>query len=226
MGLDSDLEVNSQTLENPVKPPILISDTTITRHLHEGWRYKSRIFQTIAEARAALGQMPEGKQGIVLGSGSNTLEWKAKGWQTLDIDPYWKSDFILDANRLESVVEPGSQDYIYAEHLNLDRKGVRGVGWGRLLQQANLILKEGGILFIRTGTFENSPISQLPPRDQFAQSMAQHGFSTITELHLITEYQGITHQDLVYYGRKMAEGFDPTRAEKQPYPPPPSSTHQ
>src|SRR5688500_5400285 len=75
----------------------------------KNWIKKSESLEIVIDARKALVNLPQGKKGIVLGSGSNTSIWKEKGWRTLDIKPTNKADYIADTNKMEKVIAPASQ---------------------------------------------------------------------------------------------------------------------
>ena len=77
----------------------------------KNWFRKSESLEIVIYAKKALLHMPEGKTGIVLGSGNNTKSWKEKGWKTLDIKPESKADYIANANKMENAISPASQDF-------------------------------------------------------------------------------------------------------------------
>jgi hypothetical protein len=55
-----------------VKPHIVISQDAVARLNSEGFRYTWEPLRTVDEAREAAMRMPEGRTGIVIGSGPNT----------------------------------------------------------------------------------------------------------------------------------------------------------
>lgn len=209
--MDTDtLEVTSH---KPVPKPALMGTPAISRLNREGLRTTYEPLNIVDEAREVLARMPESKSGIVLGSGPNTESWKQKGWKTLDINPASKADYTTDANKLETVISPNSQDFLHAEFIRFDPKGVEGVGPGRLLQQANKALKDGGIIIVETAHQEGMPTT-LPDRQDFIKKMADHGFQAVAELHEIKHPgNGASEQKVVYYGRKLAEGYQEGRPQ-------------
>lgn len=200
-----------------VLPPIERSDDAIARVLrHTPVQERAAWLRTILEGRTALRKMPEGKSGIVLGSGGNTPAWKERGWRTLDIDPATQADIVINAEKLSTVVMPASEDFIYAEAIRFDPVGLNGVGWGNLLSESNRVLKKGGILVIRTAHKENKPTSTLPNRKDYVKWMARHGFNTVVELRPIRtvpkpEGGEMKEQVVIYYGQKVADGVDESR---------------
>jgi hypothetical protein len=206
-----DLPVEST---QPIQPPIEIAGGAVTRLNREGLRYSWEPLQIIDESREAMHKMPQGKSGIVLGSGPNTEAWKQRGWLTLDIDPSVEADLTIDANLMEQVVPPNSQDFILAEFIRFQKGGVGGVGPGRLLLEANKALKDGGRLIIQSAHKEGVPTSNLPDRNWYANSMTQHGFEVIEELQEIRPLPGnALEQRVTYYGVKKYSGFDATRGK-------------
>ncbi len=170
--------------------------------------------QIVDEDREVMVHMPEGKRGIVIGSGENSESWRQRGWTTLDIDPSVGADIIADANHLETVIFPRTQDYIYAEYIRFSREGVDGVHAARLLQQANKVLKNGGHLIIETANFENVPEATLPQRDKFGALMIKHGFEAIVEVDTYTPIKDDqSYQLVIYHGKKVADGFSENRVQ-------------
>lgn len=169
-------------------------------------------FQTVYKMRSAMEQMPQGKKGIVVASGGNTEYWKSKGWKTLDINPDDHADYVADANHMNKVIDVESQDFLLAECPTLEPNGMGGIGWGRLLHQANEVLKTGGIMSIKTAAFEGASETTLPPVDWFSETMTQHGFNVTVETEPVHEYSpGKTAQRIIYHGQKVANGFDASR---------------
>ena len=214
MGVDDGFDGSVRVQERVVGPPILISDEAVARLNREGLRYTWEPLRVVDEAREAMFRMPDGKSGVVLGSGPNTAEWKGRGWKTLDIDSGAGADFTVDGNLMETVVPAKSQDFLLAECVTMDEGGLNGVGWGRLLNQANAVLKDGGTISVVTAAFEGNSETTLPPRDWYGEVMAQHGFEAIVEVHKIEAYApGKTAQKVIYHGQKVAEGFDLNRGK-------------
>ena len=203
----------SPEINTEVKTPVLISPEAVKRLNGEGVRYGWEPLRIVDEGRIAIARMPEGKSGIVIGSGPNTPEWKTRGWRTLDIDPQAGADMTLDANQLETMVPADSQDFLLSEYLTFDQLGKEGVTPARLLQQANRILKIGGELIIESVSFENLPESTIPNRLEFAELMAKHGYDTVVEVGEYYHFgEDKKEQRVVYYGKKVASGFDGARA--------------
>lgn len=198
-----------------VQPAITIADSAVSRLNREGYRNRWEPLDIVDSSREALVRMPEGKTGIVIGSGPNTAEWKGRGWKTLDINPAVGADMTVDANHLETVVMPGTEDYIFAECVKFDPKGNEGVSPSRLLQQANKTLRTGGLIIVEGVNLENYPDASSPPRKQFAALMTQHGFNAVVE---VTEYhhfgEDSKEQRVYYYGRKVATGYDESRTKQ------------
>lgn len=204
-----------------VKSPEIVSKYAIDR-LRETWE----PVKTIDDAHNALERMPLGKKGVVVGAGPKSSEWKAKGWDTLDLDPkYPDLTYVANANHMvkdsedsPNPLDKESQDYIYAENLRFDPEGKKGAGRGRLLQQSNQALKTGGVLIVESANIKGHPLSTLPEREWYAQEMANHGFNTVVVLDFIREDEtpfGAVHAQKVYYiGEKVANGYDPSRVTK------------
>ncbi len=153
--------------------------------------------------------MPEGHCGLVLGSGPNTEVWRTRGWATLDLQARVGADFTADANYLEDIIPPACLDYVCAENIRFDPKGEQGVGRGRLLDQANKVLKPGGFLIIQTAHKENIPGTTVPDRAKYVNQMRDHGFATVVEVSTLYSLPGAAHmkeQRVVYYGKKLAQG--------------------
>lgn len=194
--------------------PIYVSAQAISRLNAVGERDNFPWLNIVDEMRVALSNMPDGKVGVVIGSGGNTMDWKERGWRTLDIDPSSGADLIYDANWLGAIVFPNSVDYLYAECLTIDPDGVAGVSPARLLNQANRILKQGGILGVKTVSMENPDEgTTIPHRQKFGKAFANHGFNVVVQLHEYFPHpstpnpDGFAEQRVVYYGRKVAEGY-------------------
>ncbi len=192
-----------------VPPPEVIGENAVGRLNLLGEREIYPPLDIIGRARIALSKMPEGKAGIVLGSGPNTADWKRRGWKTLDIDPSVGADYTANANETEKHVALSSQDFIFVETIVFDRRGRKGVGPGRLLQQANAVLRPGGILVIKSAHAEGAPNRQVPDRHWYAGQLQKHGFQAVVEVHDINEDPAEQYLDqrVVYYGVKVAEGF-------------------
>jgi hypothetical protein len=110
---------------------------------------------------------------------------------------------------------PRTQDFVMAECLTFDEKGKDGVTPARLLDQANKVLKVGGILVIETANTENSPTAQTPNRVDFADLMTSHGFETVVEVDTYAAVGNDVKQQWVrYFGKKAVEGYDPNRLQK------------
>jgi SAM-dependent methyltransferase len=179
-------------------------------------RNKFEPLRIVDESREALFSMPEGKQGTVVGSGINTEQWKAKGWKTLDIDPKHRADMIHDANTMTEILPPESQDFIYAELINMDPMGLKGASPARLLQQFNKVLKPDGKLIIKTAHIEGESDSTLPNRNKYIELLKKHGFTGVAELGPIEHYgpEGeIEAQSVIYYGEKKRAGFQKDSGE-------------
>jgi hypothetical protein len=189
---------------------------TIKRLNSQGMREKFRPLGIVDECREALSKVPRGKEGIVVGSGSNTESWKARGWKTLDLNPESHADMVLNANWMADAIPPESQDFVYAEAITMDPKGVRGASPARLLDQFNKVLKPGGKLIIQTAHFEGVPETTLPNRVQYTKLLQAHGFHGIAELgpieHLNREEPAYTQQ-VTYYGEKRRAGFKTSTGE-------------
>lgn len=123
---------------------IELPTNTIASMNAEGLREAFEPLRVVDQAREALYKMPEGKIGIVLGSGPNTGKWRSRGWVTLDVDPQYGADITGDANYLERFVPDGNLDFVYAECITFDPEAKKGVHPVRLLQQANQALRMGG----------------------------------------------------------------------------------
>lgn len=200
------------------KEPTIIQATTINpgtieRLDNKGMSKEWRPLAIVKEGLVALDHLPEGESGIVIGPGRNTQKWDAKGWTTLDIDPEGDPDIVMDAQHLTEAVDPGSQDYIFAECLSFDPRGNEGVVPARLLQQANIALKMGGQIIIETANFSHTSYgSTIPNKDQFIELLVQHGFEPVVEVHTLHNPRTKEEQQMVvYYGKKIADGWDDAR---------------
>lgn len=195
-----------------VQPAVTIATEAVARLNSEGFRYTWEPLRIVDEGREAMARLPQGKKGIVIGSGENTQGWKDRGWKTLDIDPSAQADMTVDANQLETVIMPGTLDFLLAECVTFDPNGTEGVSPARLLSQANKVLKSGGELIVESASFENAPQARVPNRTPFSELMTAHGFDTTVEVgtyHHVDELK--TEQRVVYYCRKVADGFDASR---------------
>jgi hypothetical protein len=220
-----DREHNSPQPENEQKEPSVVRVTTIEpgtikRLKDKGMNAEWKPLSVIEKDRIALNHLPEDESGIVIGSGPNTKKWEEKGWTTLDIDPEADPDILMDAQNLTEAVEPGSQNYIFTECLTFDPKGNEGVVPARLLQQANIALKMGGQIIIETANFSQTSYgSTIPNKDQFIKLLVNHGFEPVVEVHALHNPRTVQEQQLViYYGTKIAEGWDDTRVVSIPGP--------
>jgi len=201
--------LRNEQISSLVPEPMEIGSATISRLNSQGERKKMKQLDIIDSCREALNQMPDGKTGVVLGSGQNTEGWKQRGWKTLDIDPADNPDIVYDANHMDQVVAPESLDFIFAEAVRMDVKGREGVSPARLLQQANETLKMGGKIIIKTAHFENIK-SELPIRQEYVKLLQAHGFHGVAELGpiiWIDKEQGKYNQQVIYYGEKQQQGF-------------------
>lgn len=186
-----------------------INEDTCNNLLRLGAADVDPKYRTIQDAIDATNQIPGGKSGIVLGSGPHTDEWREKGWQTLDIDARFNPDLKGDAQTLDELTPPGTNDYVLAEHIRFDPKGVDGVARGALLKQMNLALKDGGVAIVETASIINGGKGQTTP-DQpwFLRLMQAHGFDVISVCGKPTKYfdpdgQEVVQRKITYYGRKI-----------------------
>lgn len=199
-----------------VPKPVVVAEDAVTRLFQQGYREKPETpyLKIKGEAREALARMPDGKKGIVLGSGDKTRSWREKGWSTLDILPESEADYIDNVNYLDNRLRPDTQDFILAEHITFDPAGDRYAVPGRLLKQANKALRPEGILILQTASFENEPETTIPTREKFARTLTRHGFQTVVEVHPYEEYDEKSDkrvQKVAYYAKKVAEGYDRAR---------------
>src|SRR5688572_671200 len=173
----------------------------------KNWIKKSESLEIVIDAKKALLNLPEANKGIVLGSGGNTKKWGQKGWRTLDIKPKNKADYIADANKMEKVIAPASQDFLYAEFISFDPTGKKGVIAKKLIEQSSKALKLGGILIIATGHQEGYPwLDPRPSKKEFANLMVEHGFQTVLEAHKVEIWaETIRQQRVIYYGKKLTD---------------------
>ena len=194
-------------LADAIPAPVLIGKSVLSWSRAREWFRKSESWEIIVDSQKALSKMPDGKKGIVLGSGGNTELWKKKGWNTLDIKPENKSDYVADANKMTKVVAPASQDFLFAEHISFDPTGKKGVIAQKLIEQSNKVLKIGGILIIQTGHHEGWPWPDpLPNKTDFSNLMAKSGFQTVLELDKVEVWAGtVRQQSVIYYGKKLTK---------------------
>ena len=191
-----------------VNKPVLIATEEVSRLNSEGSSTNYEPLQTINEARVAMSGLSPNESGIVLGSGDNTLDWKNKSWKTCDIDTKFNTDFNVDANDIADYVQPSSQDFVLAECIRFDKLSQNGVSPSRLLNQANKILKTGGILIIETANFEGLDNAKTPKKDSYIQLMASHGFNAVVEVFPYDDIGGgVLDQKVIYYGKKVLDGY-------------------
>src|SRR3989338_6006020 len=100
--------------------PVVMGKDTITRLNRAGTRENNVNLKLVDECRAAIGNMPDGKSGVVVGSGPNTEAWRGRGWQTIDVNPTAGADFVVDANHMVTVLGPKSRDFVCAEYVTFD----------------------------------------------------------------------------------------------------------
>jgi len=187
-----------------------------------GFRETYEPLDIVLTAREAMVHLPYGERGIALGTGPNTESWKQRGWETLDINPNAGADYTQDANYLTETIAPGSMDYVVAECITFDKKSVKGVGRGRLLAQANMALKPGGMVAIVTAYKPYKEGIGLPDKDTYLRQMQEHGFQAVAEMHTIRSLDKPNQQQrVIYYGRKMAQGHVSETKEQRPFPAPP-----
>ena len=201
-----------QNSEN-VPPYVELSSAAIFTMNEAGLGGSYEPLIIIDEARVpALSHMPEGKYGVVVGSGPNTPEWAERGWCTLDIDPSCRPQVVADANFMAQAFPEhtwGRWDYVLAENIRIDPTGGLGVNPTKLLEEASILLKEGGILtVVSVNGYNKSPGATVPDKDIFAGKMCKLGFTTVVESHLVHKYirsdglgEGV-QQRVIYYGRK------------------------
>jgi len=197
---------NSEYNLKIVSQPKVISHSAVERFADQGKLAENSDFQIIGECKQALDKMPRSKRGLVLGSGGNSDEWREKGWLTLDIDESCQPDIVGNANYLEDL-NLSDFDYVCAECIRFDRKGKLGVSRGRLLNQVNKVMSEGGKLIIITSHAEGKD-TEVPDRRFFANLMGRHGFRTVVELFpLQSDQKGVKRQKVIYYGEKIRGGY-------------------
>ena len=63
-----------------IPKPVEIAKAGLAWLKIKNWIKKSESLEIVIESKKALSQIPDGKKGIVLGSGGNTKTWKEKGW--------------------------------------------------------------------------------------------------------------------------------------------------
>lgn len=190
-----------------VNKPVLISDDTVSRLNLEGSSTNYEPLQTVNRGHKAREGLSPNETGIVVGSGENTSDWKEKGWRTCDFNPKFNSDLNVDANDLENYVPEKSQDFILAECVTFDKLSQKGVSPSRLLNQANKLLKTGGILIVETANFEGLDDAGVPKRNKYLDLMARHGFNAVAEVFQYDEIgDGILDQKIIYYGKKVVDG--------------------
>lgn len=195
---------------NMVNKPVLMSESTFHRLTNEGGSTNWWALQLVTEGKNIVdNKLSDDQSGIVLGSGDNTQEWKTKGWFTCDINPKFNPDIVVDANDLDERVVPNSQDCLFAECLRFDSLSRNGVSPSRLLNQANKLLREGGILVIETANFEGIENTNVPKRDRYLSLMAKHGFNAVAEVFPYYDMGGgKLDQKVIYYGKKVVDGYN------------------
>lgn len=213
----------------PKETPLAASAVENLRSTSPEWPPLMRVTQVYE----TLSYMPEGKSGIVLGSGPNTSAWKDIGWKTLDVDHTVSPDYIADANYLEQYIERGSVDFIFAENIRMDPSGSEGVIPENMIKGASEVLKMGGVFTVYTADFSDTIRVDskedgfgevtIPDYNEFARVLRQHGFD-VTVLLEPMEYvdeEAIKNKDwsqrVWYISTKIAEGYDPDRVNHSGY---------
>lgn len=163
--------------------------------------------QLMWQSKEAMHKMPEGKKGIVIGSGGNTAKWHERGWETLDINPNYKSKHIGDANRLSEIVKERNYDFLLSENISistvsLPKPLLNAVGHRNLLLQAHRVLKKDGALIIQTIDSEKKIEDFRPGTNEYAQLMEAYGFTDISKTKNSMP-PGIKGISVVWYARKI-----------------------
>jgi len=150
--------------------------------------------------------MPKGRTGLVVGAGNKTPKWQQKGWQTADIDSSHGSDHIIDAG-LSLAQGKETFDFILAERL-AGMGSIPGVNFHSFVNQAQEVLKPGGVLII--DTINHSQKDQaIPNLQEMGHLLEESGFEFTAELGSIypernTRADEPFQQRIIYYAQKKA----------------------
>jgi hypothetical protein len=168
--------------------------------------YADLVFQS----KEAMIKMPEGKTGLVIGSGGNTKEWNKKGWETLDVEPIFKTNYIGDANRLGEIVKEKRYDYILSENVAISNSSkppslnnariVNSIKLESFLNNAYKILNDQGILIVQMTDSEKMLDEFRSGNDKYNLFVEKNDFLGIMEI----SRRPISPEDLslTWYARK------------------------
>lgn len=160
--------------------------------------------QLVFESKEAMIKMPNGKNGIVIGSGRNTPLWHIKGWETLDINPEYRTKYVGDANQLSKIIPSESYDYILSEYVGISTRSqdllFDALGHKNILAQAMKVLRDDGIVIIQTADSEMKKSEFRLGLVEYAQLMGDFGFSVVLETENMTQLAD--RVPVVWYGRK------------------------
>jgi hypothetical protein len=72
-------------------------------------------------------------------------------------------------------------------------------------------------LVVESASFDNEPEASIPNRVNFAELMTAHGFDAVIEVGTYYHYgEDKKEQKVVYYGKKVATGWDGSRVKASP----------
>lgn len=210
-------EYLSHFAANPDKP---LRGTSLARKTYEqllalGAAEVNERFDNIRAAEAAMQQMPNGLNGIVLGSGENTADWRKRGWDTMDLQAEYQADLTGHAEALSSIdaTHKGQRDYVLAENISFEPAGIEGIDTKALIRAMNQALKTGGIGVIRTVDViggRDKEHNTIPGHLEFIALLQQQGFDVVSvveepEPNTLNNGDDSITRVITYYGEKKAE---------------------
>lgn len=213
LSTESFTEFATPTEQKFPREPLIVTTNELKAGLIE-----EKTVAFLREAKDNLsGNLPEGKRGIVLGSGVNTDSWNSKGWETLDFDPRFRTTFTEDANLMGGISYLQERyNLVIAENITFSKTSLDAVGRGKLALEANKLLKDDGILIIRSGHIQPNPlvdsVKTLPDISWYPGLLTRHGFEvTVLIFNPTTDERGVTSNNVWYVCKKVSQGYDKKR---------------
>ena len=178
--------------------PIWMSLDAVNRLTREGSSWDR--LGLITKCAEVLRELPEGKSGIVVGSGDKSDLWRSRGWKTLDSDPESDADIITNANL--KFADPSTQDYIFSECVSMGKDADTAVVPRLFLKQAFEALKDEGVLMMETASFDKNREVAIPNREDFTNMMVEAGCNVVLAVLGRIVGKENKHQKVFYYAVK------------------------